>query len=248
MILFVNGGTKTVYSITQHREHVGILLSPSCGNSLDRTIASGLPWACDNGAYSGFDPVAYRALVAKCEGHQRHGLRWITCPDVVGDHNGTMALWDQWAMYLIRRRLPIAFVAQDGCNAGDVPWEHMQCLFIGGTTAWKLSQEAVQLIALAKMKCYPVHVGRVNSRKRIRWCFDQGVTSVDGTSMSRFSETYLPSFASYIAGLKKQTTIPLPISPRALLWPGSPTHRVPSLPSDATVQGDVSDTRRRSHE
>jgi hypothetical protein len=235
MILFVNGGTKTVYSLTQHREYVGILHSPACGNSIDRTVASGLPWACDNGAYSGFDATAYRALVAKCEGHQRHGLRWIACPDVVGDHQGTMALWDQWAMYLIRRRLPIAFVAQDGCNSGDVPWDYMQCLFIGGTSEWKLSQEAVRLIAIAKIKAHQVHVGRVNSRKRIRWCFDQGVASVDGTSMSMFSETYLPKFAGYIAGLKKQLVVPLVMPPRALLWPVSPKHRTPSVPGDAKI-------------
>lgn len=236
MILFVNGGTKTVYSMTEHRDHLGILLSPACGNGIERTISSGLPWAIDNGAFSGFDAEAYMKLVAKCEGHQRHGLRWVTAPDVVGDHDATLALFDQWGMYLMRRHLPIAFVAQDGCTRGDIPWDYIECLFIGGTTEWKLSQHVVTLILVAKMKCIPVHVGRVNSRKRIRWCFDQGVASVDGTSMSRFSETYLPKFTAYIAGLKAQETIPLPMPPRALLWPSSPKVPEPKIPHDAERQ------------
>jgi hypothetical protein len=236
MILFVNGGTKTVYSMKEHRDHLGILLSPACGNGIDRTIASGLPWAVDNGAYSWFDPIAYTKLVEKCRGHQRHGLRWITCPDVVGDHHATLNLFDQWGMYLLRRNLPVAFVAQDGCTIGEIPWAYIQCLFIGGTTAWKLSQAVVQLIEMCRIKAFPCHVGRVNSRKRIRWCFDQGVASVDGTSMSRFSEIYLPYFASYIAGLKQQEIIPLPMPPRALLWPSSPRVPSPQIPHDAEVQ------------
>ena len=236
MILFVNGGTKTVYSMNAHRNHLGILLSPACGNAIARTIASGLPWAVDNGAYSGFDAMAYKKLLAKCEGHQRHGLRWVTVPDVVGNHAATLSLFDEWGMYLLRRRLPMAFVAQDGCTTGDVPWDYIQCLFIGGTTEWKLSQQAVRLMELAKIKAFPVHVGRVNSRRRIRWCFDQGVASVDGTSMSRFSDTYLPKFVAFIAGLKAQETIPLTMPPRALLWPSSPKVPSPQIPQDAEVQ------------
>ncbi len=239
MILFVNGGTKTVYGMTEHREHLGILLSPACGNSIERTVKSGLPWAVDNGAYSGFDPFAYRQLVDECMGLQRFRLRWITCPDVVGDHRATLKLFDQWGMYLLRRNLPIAFVAQDGCTAGDVPWAYIQCLFIGGTTEWKLSQEVVRLLELCRTKCFQVHVGRVNSRRRIRWCFDQGVASVDGTSMSRFSETYLPKFAAYIAGLRSQEKLHLPMPPRALLWPSSPKVPSPQIPHDAQIQHEA---------
>lgn len=239
MILFVNGGTKTVYSMTEHRDHLGILLSPACGNGIERTMASGLPWAMDNGAYSGFDATAYKKMVAKCEGHQRHGLRWITCPDVVGDHQATLNLFDQWGMYLLRRHLPVAFVAQDGCTTGDVPWEFIQCLFIGGTTEWKLGEDVVRLLEICRLKGFNVHVGRVNSRKRIRWCFDQGVASVDGTSMSRFSATYLPKFTAYIAGLKRQETLRLPMPPRALLWPSSPKVPSPKIPDGAIVRDEV---------
>ena len=236
MTLFVNGGTKTVYSMTEHRGHIGILLSPACGNSIERTIASGLPWAVDNGAYSGFDADAYRKLVDKCIGHQRNGLRWITCPDVVGNHQATLDLFDQWAMYLLRRHLPVAFVAQDGCTTGEIPWDHISCVFIGGTTAWKLSQDVVKILHMCRIKAFQAHVGRVNSRKRIRWCFDQGVTSVDGTSMSRFSETYLPQFASYVADLTAQETIKFPSPPRAILWPQSPrSKQLPIIPGAEVI-------------
>lgn len=224
MILFVNGGTKTVYAMNE-TAHLGILYSPACWNSIERAIEARLPWAMDNGAYSGFDQSEYRAMIGRCLLHRREGLQWIACPDVVGNHAATMELFDEWGMYLHRRGLPIAFVAQDGCNVKDVPWDYIKCLFIGGTTEWKLSEAAKRLIYIAKLRAFHVHVGRVNSRRRIKWCFDQRVNSIDGTSMSRFSETYLPRFLAYVAGLKHQQC--LPIATQSFLYPTSPLVPVP---------------------
>jgi hypothetical protein len=234
MMLLVNGATKTVYSTKDHREHLGVLFSPGCGNSIDKAIASGLSWACDNGAFSGFDESAYRRLLDECLPHTRHGLLWVTCPDVVGNHQQTLDLFDHWGMFLHRRGLPIAFVAQDGCKCNEIPWEFIRCVFIGGTTEWKLSPQAQEIIFIARLKAMWVHVGRVNTRRRIRWCFDQDVNSIDGTSMSRFSETYLPKFLAYTAGLTHQERLPID-APRAYCWPQSTKveHKIP--PTGAIV-------------
>lgn len=233
MTLFVNGATRTVYA-QRDKSNLGILFSPACGNDIQRAIEAGLPWACDNGAFSDFSESLYKKMVAKCDGRQRQGLRWVVCPDVVGDHTKTLELWDRWAMYLMRREIPIAFVAQDGCTVGEIPWEYIKCLFIGGTTEWKLGKESVRLIEIARMKSKSVHVGRVNSLKRIRWAFDQGVQSVDGTGMSRFPEVYLARFLRYVSALKKQTALPLVSTPsRALLFHISMKHKQPSTPDDA---------------
>lgn len=230
MLLLVNGATTTVYGM-KDKQQLGVLFSPGCGNSITRAVESGLPWACDNGAFSGFDKPAYKAMVERCLPYVRRGLRWIACPDVVGDHDATLDLFDRWGMYLRRRGLPIAFVCQDGCTVGHVPWGDIEAIFIGGTTEWKLSAEAASLIRIARMKAMWVHVGRVNTRRRIRWCFDQDVTSVDGTSMSRFAERYLPKFTAYIAGLKKQEHL-YNGQPRGVLYPSSTRVASPGIPHD----------------
>jgi len=54
-------------------------------------------------------------------------------------------------------------------------------LFIGGTTEWKMSSEADDCIRQVKKLGTPVHVGRVNSLKRMRHFKLMEVDSVDGT-------------------------------------------------------------------
>jgi hypothetical protein len=74
-----------------------------------------------------------------------------------------------------------ALVAQDGLEALPVPWEAFDVLFIGGSTAWKLSEACFSLIAEAKRRGKWVHMGRVNSLRRLRIAKSVGCDSVDGT-------------------------------------------------------------------
>ena len=62
MRLFVSGATDT---LRRYRDsaHLGILLVPGAGNSLPSVLATGLPWAADNAAFSGFDPAAFCAFI-----------------------------------------------------------------------------------------------------------------------------------------------------------------------------------------
>jgi hypothetical protein len=52
---------------------------------------------------------------------------------------------------------PIALVAQDGLERLPVPWEHLQAVFIGGSSQWKLGPHATSLVREAKERSKWVH-------------------------------------------------------------------------------------------
>jgi len=96
---------------------------------------------------------------------------------------------------------PVALVGQDGLQMADVPWDDLDAFFIGGSTEWKLSREAATLAAYAKSKGKWVHMGRVNSRKRIHYAERIGCDSIDGTAFSKWSNVFIPKGLSWIAPL-----------------------------------------------
>jgi hypothetical protein len=73
-----------------------------------------------------------------------------------------------------------------------------QALFIGGSTEWKLGAEARALAALAKNRGLWVHMGRVNSLRRLRYAADIGCDSVDGTYLAFGPDQNLPTQLTWI--------------------------------------------------
>jgi len=69
-------------------------------------------------------------------------------------------------------------------------WEEFDCLFIGGDIEWKLGEEALRLIECARKARKHVHVGRVNTRKRLRYFQLAGAHSVDGNALKFFDDNY----------------------------------------------------------
>jgi hypothetical protein len=51
----------------------------------------------------------------------------------------------------------------------------------------------------AKRRGKWVHVGRVNSRERVRWCVANGADSVDGSGFSYHPDTNIPKGLDWIA-------------------------------------------------
>lgn len=181
-MLLVSGSTKTTAKISDAR--LGALLRPGNGNRPGST-----PWAIDNGAFAGFDEQSFRLILRQCAG--KPGCLWAAAPDVVGDAAATLALFDIWEPQLRALGFPVALVAQDGLLASEVPWDRLDCLFIGGTTGFKLGQAARWLAHQAKRRGKLVHMGRVNSKRRLRYAHSIGCDSVDGTSFSRFGERWI---------------------------------------------------------
>ena len=172
----------------------GALITPQMGNR----IPDGVIWAADNGCFNPRVSARFKA---------DEYLRWLTtrpgrqsclfasAPDVVGDAAATLA-----------RSLPVlpriraagfraALVAQEGIELLDIPWDAFDCLFVGGAPApkgskeieWKLGATAKRLCCEARARGKWVHVGRVNSEKRVRICaVELEADSCDGTFV-RFS-------------------------------------------------------------
>jgi hypothetical protein len=155
----------------------------------------GFPYALDNGAWSAFtqgrpfDEVAF----AKALRVMGAGADWSVVPDIVAGGRASLDLSLRWLRRVLDET-PVAMLAvQDGMQTADV------CgfvgprvgLFVGGSTAWKLSTMSDWAI-LGRERGAWVHVGRVNTARRISACQVAGVTSFDGTSVSRFAKTLRP--------------------------------------------------------
>lgn len=143
----------------------------------------GQPWAADNGRFSApqdYTDAKYLAWLARMP---VDSCLFATAPDVVGDAVATLLL--SGPMYGPIRALgyPVALVAQDGLERLPemIPWHDIVALFIGGTTAWKLGPAAEGLAREAKARGKWVHMGRVNSLRRMRYAESIGCDSADGT-------------------------------------------------------------------
>lgn len=201
-MLLVSGSTRTVRDLAETRpERLGHLLTPRNRNSVASLVRTGLPWAVDNGAFSGFDADAFRSLVRRAAGQPR--LLWVVCPDVVADARATLDLFDQWQPELSGMGLPVAFVLQDGQEDLSLPAD-FDCLFIGGTTEFKLSEAAADLVTEAKGRGAWVHMGRVNSLKRMRHAQAIGCDSIDGSSASMFGDKYIHRYLIWLAQLDRE--------------------------------------------
>ena len=80
-----------------------------------------------------------------------------------------------------------AIVAQDHAERLVWPWDEFDCLFIGGErkadakAEWKLSAGAQRLCREARSRGKWVHMGRVNTFRRMQRAREMGCCSADGT-------------------------------------------------------------------
>lgn len=195
--MLVSGGTKTLSGMLP-RPHLGYLLTPDICKPVNVRLAkqSGC-WAADNSAFSHFDPASFCGFLGTVA--RIPGCLWVTAPDIWQDSKTTLDRFNRWQPVLAEVGLPVAFVTQDGSEDLDMPWGRMACLFVGGSTAWKLSQASRDLIGEAKRRRKWVHVGRVNSLKRIRWCVECGVDSFDGSGFGMFPAVNVPKGLRWVA-------------------------------------------------
>jgi hypothetical protein len=195
MLVLVSGANPTVQRLSPN-PYLGRLTSPRAGN---RVGHDGLPWAADNGAFSstGFDPAAYKRMLERLPS----GGLFVVAPDVVADHEATLVLWKEWRPIIVEAGQRPAFVLQDGCDC--LP-DDTSAIFIGGTTEYKLGLVAAGLTREAKARGMWVHMGRVNSRRRIYYAWSIGVDSCDGTATSRNPEIKIPRYLHWAEAADKQ--------------------------------------------
>jgi hypothetical protein len=141
---------------------------------------SGQVYGLDNGCFSKFNKKTWRRLVAEAKDNPPV---FVCAPDIVGDARRTLELFDQF--YDEIYPLPIALVLQDGIGNFDIDWNRVNAVFVGGSDAFKVSDEAINACKVAKMLDKWVHVGRVNTAGRVsRWI---GLAdSIDGSGISKY--------------------------------------------------------------
>jgi hypothetical protein len=149
-------------------------------------------YALDNGAWTAhrqgrlFDERAFLGAVELLG----EGAQFVVVPDIVCGGLASLRLSEAWLPRLDgvgRRRL---LAVQNGMAPADVRGllSSQVGIFVGGDSAWKETTLPAWGDLAREIGCY-LHVGRVNTVRRIRLCQLADAQSFDGTSVSRFATT-----------------------------------------------------------
>lgn len=210
---------------------MGRLIQPRHTSSVEATDADGIAWAADNDCFQGLDEVAYVNMLDRIKGLD--GCLWATVPDKVGDALETACMFEKWAPALERRGIPVALVLQNGhehlSEWLERTWHRLDAVFVGGSNAcldcewqhptltvcaecggrmqeWKLGAAARELVREAQRRGLWVHVGRVNTQRRLDYCRDVlHADSVDGSKWAKFKDTYLADGLDYCGRARNLT-------------------------------------------
>ena len=186
---------------------VGVILTPNMGNR--PSDLNSLPWAADNGCFSQSNAFSLGRFILFLEQMTMYRTRCLfaVAPDVVADAEAT---WERSRIILpVLRSLgyPAALVAQDGIEQMRVEWDAFDALFIGGSTRWKLSPMAARIAAEAKRRGKHVHMGRVNSGRRLRYAYEIGCDSADGTFLAFGPDKNIARIREWINDLCRQPSL-----------------------------------------
>lgn len=120
-------------------------------------------------------------------------LLFVCVPDVPFDAAATARRWALWAPLM--SHLPLALCVQDGATVTGIPWgwPGLRCLFMAGSTDFKLSAEMADICREGKRRGLWIHAGRVNTSSRIQHMLRLGfVDSIDGSCFDKWRDTHLP--------------------------------------------------------
>lgn len=195
MRYFANPSTQTVRD-AMTTGLIDMIATPKQGNKLP----AGVAWCADNGCfgkgYPGDD--AWFAWLQSFTPEERSRCLFAVAPDVVGDAWRTHLRSFPWFAKIRALGYPVAYVAQNNLELHPVPWWDFDVLFIGGDTRWKLGRHARALVAEAKRRGKWVHMGRVNSARRLRYADAIGCDSADGTYIAFGPDQNLPDVLSWL--------------------------------------------------
>jgi hypothetical protein len=169
-------------------------------------------WGADNGCFAQphkFTMSGYLAWLRRMLPIANR-CHFATAPDVVGD---AAATWERSRPTLPQLRAAgyrAALVAQNGLEDMDVAWSEFDALFIGGDDAWKLSACAHSLVGEAKRRGKWVHMGRVNSLRRLQIAADFGCDSADGNFLAWGPDQNLPRLLRWLTLFEPSLFSPQP--------------------------------------
>lgn len=179
------------------RPDVGFLLTARMGNIVD---LSDTPWGCDSDCFAAggrFVLDDYLAFLERQRAYRATCL-FAVAPDVLSDAAATLARSAPVLPIIRQLGYRAALVAQDGLELLDIDWGSFDVLFIGGSTTWKLSHHAREIVDEAKRRGKWVHMGRVNSERRMRTAKMWGCGSADGTFLKVAPDQNLPRMLRWL--------------------------------------------------
>lgn len=182
--------------------HLGFINTPLQGNRL----VDGAAWCADNGCFGAGYPgdKAWWAWITGLAAHA-DTCAFVVAPDVVSDATATLERSMPFLLKIRALGFPVAFVAQDGATVDDlIPWGHFDVLFVGGSTGFKLGVDARAIVAEAKRRGNRVHMGRVNSFRRLRYAKEIGCDSADGTFITFGPDVHLPKVLAWVDRVNNQ--------------------------------------------
>ncbi|MDA8287768.1 MAG: hypothetical protein M0014_04795 [Actinomycetota bacterium] len=203
-MVYLSGCTAPRYQDALIDLGVGLLIQPN--SYAPHKTAPFVRWAADNGCFPPDDhwsPTKWLRMLGEIDAldeETKTRCLFVLVPDMPFDHAETCHRWERWSPVAYAFGLPLAFAIQDGATLRNVPWGEFDVAFLAGTTEWKMSEEAYSLAAAARDRGKWVHMGRVNSWKRLDWASTIGCDSSDGT-FTRFGkpEEMVSRIAAWLA-------------------------------------------------
>ncbi len=185
------------------RKDLGVIMTPMMGNRPD---LSNTLWGADNGCFARpekFTLAGYYRFLNMMNSYRSQCL-FATAPDLVGDAAATLELSYPVLPTLRNMGYRAALIGQDGMENYDLDWSSFDVFFIGGTTKWKLSHGARDMVKTAKTHRKWVHMGRVNSEARLRTASMWGCDSADGTYLCFGPDKNIPKLLSWLNSIQAQ--------------------------------------------
>jgi hypothetical protein len=193
-VIYLSGAVSKALHPYLDAGTVGMVKTPNMGN----VVRPGWIWAADNGCFNSATYVGDDRWFAWLEAQpHRDACLFATAPDVVGDHQATLARSLPWLPKIQALGYPAAFVLQDGATVDTVPWGACDWVFVGGTDHFKLVG-SLPLIRHAKSLGKQVHVGRVNSGRRFARFASIDCDSADGTYLAFGLRRNLPNVLGWM--------------------------------------------------
>lgn len=206
MIYYANPSTPKIRA-QMDRGALGCILTPGQGNAPDYDRWDVI---ADNGCFANnWDAKNWWKWLLS----RSRNMRFAVCPDVYDPsgapcHVPTVRRWKKYAPRMRDEGFVPAFVCQKGATAYNVP-DDAEVLFLGGSTEFKLGGQAEQIAIAAQYRGQWVHMGRVNSKKRMSLAHEWGVSSVDGTYLKWGPDVNLPKLLRWLGEIPTtESTLP----------------------------------------
>jgi 7-cyano-7-deazaguanine synthase in queuosine biosynthesis len=178
---------------------IGMTVTPKQGNKIPPGAEFIFDNSCFAGGYPGNDAFIrllehYRPVQDRC--------LFVVAPDVAPA--GPMVESLRRSRPMLQRIREAGYRAalalQNGCEDVALPWGEFDVVFIGGDTTWKLGPAARRIAREARLRGKLVHMGRVNTLRRLRIA-QEFCDTADGTCLTRGPDVNLPLLLRWLASV-----------------------------------------------